>query len=104
MLTMRLCPFCTKPAVYAVAVLALRKKREETRTHCVGNARKIKSPGHPALGPGEWPVSEDSPGIEASLKSRQGVLTFLTYLRQAFQQSPEKEHLAPHYQTTFRAN
>jgi hypothetical protein len=27
---------------------ALRKKREGQGTHCVGNARKIKSPGYPA--------------------------------------------------------
>jgi len=50
------------------------KNAKERDTHCVGNACKIKSPGHPALGPGEWPVSEDSPGIEASPKFRQGVL------------------------------
>jgi hypothetical protein len=29
---------------------ALRKKHEERDTHCVGNARKSKSPGHPATG------------------------------------------------------
>jgi hypothetical protein len=30
MLTTRLCPFCTKPVVYAVAVPALRQEREGT--------------------------------------------------------------------------
>jgi hypothetical protein len=27
----------------------LRKNAKERGTHCVGNARKIKSPGHPAV-------------------------------------------------------
>ena len=30
---------------------ALRKAAKERGTHCVGNARKIKSPGHPAGDP-----------------------------------------------------
>jgi len=52
------CPFSTNPFTYAFIVLALRQQREGRGPHRVGDAREIKSLGHP---PSEY--SSGVPGL-----------------------------------------